>query len=48
MEPENHPLEVREAFESVRTDMKLALIGDAPYAHGLHPPGARHAAIRAS
>lgn len=32
MEPENHPLEVRQAFESVRTDMKLALIGDAPYA----------------
>jgi glycosyltransferase involved in cell wall biosynthesis len=33
MEPENHPLEVREAFESVDTTMKLALIGDAPYAH---------------
>jgi glycosyltransferase involved in cell wall biosynthesis len=33
MEPENHPLEVREAFESVATDLKLALIGDAPYAH---------------
>jgi glycosyltransferase involved in cell wall biosynthesis len=32
MEPENHALEVRQAFESVRTDMKLALIGDAPYA----------------
>lgn len=32
MEPENHPLEVREAFEKLRTDMKLALIGDAPYA----------------
>jgi len=32
MEPENHPLEVREAFESVATEMKLALIGDAPYA----------------
>jgi glycosyltransferase involved in cell wall biosynthesis len=31
MEPENHALEVREAFEKVRTDMKLALIGDAPY-----------------
>ena len=31
MEPENHALEVREAFESVRTQMKLALIGDAPY-----------------
>jgi glycosyltransferase involved in cell wall biosynthesis len=33
LEPENHALEVREAFERVRTDMKLALIGDAPYAH---------------
>ncbi len=32
MEPENHPLEVREAFEHVRTDFKLALVGDAPYA----------------
>ena len=32
MEPENHPLEVREAFEQVETPMKLALIGDAPYA----------------
>jgi glycosyltransferase involved in cell wall biosynthesis len=32
MEPENHPLEVRQAFEKVSTDMKLALIGDAPYA----------------
>ncbi len=32
MEPENHPLEVRQAFESVETPMKLALIGDAPYA----------------
>jgi glycosyltransferase involved in cell wall biosynthesis len=31
MEPENHPLEVREAFERVATDMRLALIGDAPY-----------------
>ena len=33
MEPENHALEVRQAFESVRTDRKLALVGDAPYAH---------------
>jgi glycosyltransferase involved in cell wall biosynthesis len=33
MEPENHPLEVREAFEKVVTRMKLALVGDAPYAH---------------
>jgi glycosyltransferase involved in cell wall biosynthesis len=32
MEPENHPLEVRQAFERVQTGMKLALIGDAPYA----------------
>ena len=32
MEPENHPLEVRQAFESTKTPMKLALIGDAPYA----------------
>jgi glycosyltransferase involved in cell wall biosynthesis len=32
MEPENHALEVRQAFEQVPTDMKLALIGDAPYA----------------
>jgi glycosyltransferase involved in cell wall biosynthesis len=33
MEPENHPLEVREAFEGLETGMKLALVGDAPYAH---------------
>lgn len=33
LEPENHPLEVRQAFEQVVTSMKLALIGDAPYAH---------------
>jgi len=32
MEPENHPLEVREAFERVETPYKLALVGDAPYA----------------
>ena len=33
LEPENHALDVREAFESVPApDMKLALIGDAPYA----------------
>ena len=32
MEPENRALEVRQAFESVRTPLKLALIGDAPYA----------------
>ncbi len=33
LEPENRALEVRTAFEQVETDMKLALIGDAPYAH---------------
>jgi glycosyltransferase involved in cell wall biosynthesis len=33
MEPENNALLVRQAFEDVDTDMKLALIGDAPYAH---------------
>jgi len=33
MEPENHPLEVRQAFERVATDLKLALVGDAPYAN---------------
>ena len=32
MEPENHACSVREAFEQVDTPMKLALIGDAPYA----------------
>ena len=32
MEPENNALMVREAFEQVDTEMKLALIGDAPYA----------------
>jgi len=32
LEPENHPLEVRQAFEKVETSMKLALVGDAPYA----------------
>jgi glycosyltransferase involved in cell wall biosynthesis len=32
LEPENRALEVREAFEKARTAMKLALIGDAPYA----------------
>jgi glycosyltransferase involved in cell wall biosynthesis len=31
-EPENNGLLVREAFEKLDTDMKLALIGDAPYA----------------
>src|SRR5262249_54137491 len=32
MEPENNALLVRQAFERVSTDMRLALIGDAPYA----------------
>jgi glycosyltransferase involved in cell wall biosynthesis len=32
MEPENNALLVRQAFELVSTSMKLALIGDAPYA----------------
>jgi len=32
MEPENNALLVREAFEQVRTPIKLALVGDAPYA----------------
>ena len=32
MEPENNALLVREAFERVVTPVKLALIGDAPYA----------------
>ena len=32
MEPENNGLLVRESFEKIETPMKLALIGDAPYA----------------
>lgn len=32
MEPENNGLLVREAFEKVSTPLRLALIGDAPYA----------------
>jgi glycosyltransferase involved in cell wall biosynthesis len=32
LEPENNALLVREAFERVRTEFKLALVGDAPYA----------------
>jgi glycosyltransferase involved in cell wall biosynthesis len=32
MEPENNALMVREAFERVATPLKLALVGDAPYA----------------
>jgi glycosyltransferase involved in cell wall biosynthesis len=34
LEPENNALLVREAFERVQTDMRLALVGDAPYAAG--------------
>ena len=32
MEAENNPLLVRQAFEKIDTSLKLALIGDAPYA----------------
>ena len=32
MEPENNALMVRQAFENIKTDFKLALVGDAPYA----------------
>jgi glycosyltransferase involved in cell wall biosynthesis len=32
MEPENNALEVREAFERVSGGVRLALVGDAPYA----------------
>ena len=32
LEPENNALLVRESFERTSTDLKLALIGDAPYA----------------
>jgi glycosyltransferase involved in cell wall biosynthesis len=32
LEPENHPLEVLQAFVQLETPMRLALIGDAPYA----------------
>ncbi|MGI8744375.1 MAG: DUF1972 domain-containing protein [Bryobacteraceae bacterium] len=32
MEPENNALLVRRAFEQIDTPMKLALVGDAPYA----------------
>jgi len=32
MEPENNALLVRKAFEQVQTPLKLAMIGDAPYA----------------
>lgn len=32
MEPENNALLVRRAFEQVRTDLSLVMVGDAPYA----------------
>lgn len=32
MEPENNALAVRQAFEKIETNLRLALIGDAPYA----------------
>jgi glycosyltransferase involved in cell wall biosynthesis len=32
MEPENNALLVRQAFEKIQTDFKLAIVGDAPYA----------------
>lgn len=32
-EPENNPLLVRESFETLDTELKLVLVGDAPYAH---------------
>lgn len=32
MEPENNALEVRQAFETLDTPYRLALVGDAPYA----------------
>jgi glycosyltransferase involved in cell wall biosynthesis len=32
MEPENNALEVRQAFETLETPFRLALVGDAPYA----------------
>jgi glycosyltransferase involved in cell wall biosynthesis len=32
LEPENNALLVRQAFETVKTELKLALVGNAPYA----------------
>jgi len=32
MEPENNALLVRRAFEQVKTDLRLVMVGDAPYA----------------
>jgi glycosyltransferase involved in cell wall biosynthesis len=34
LEPENNALLLRQAFEQVKTDFKLAIVGDAPYAAG--------------
>jgi len=34
-EPENHPLEVAEAWTSVRSELPLVMVGGAPYAHEL-------------
>ena len=34
-EPENHPVEVAEAFGRVRTDLPLVMVGSAPYSSGL-------------
>jgi glycosyltransferase involved in cell wall biosynthesis len=34
LEPENNALLVRQAFEKIATDFKLAIVGDAPYAAG--------------
>ena len=42
MEPENNALLVREAFEHVDTSLKLALVGDAPYAADYIRTRSRH------
>jgi glycosyltransferase involved in cell wall biosynthesis len=34
LEPENNALLVRQSFERLATDLKLAIVGDAPYAAG--------------
>ncbi|HUP65982.1 MAG TPA: glycosyltransferase [Thermoanaerobaculia bacterium] len=34
-EPENHPLEVVEAYREVRTDLPLVMVGSAPYSDAL-------------
>lgn len=34
-EPENHPLEVAEAWTRVRSERRLVMVGGAPYAHEL-------------